>query len=310
MASLALIFVAWGILVIGPRLSTASWTHQTPRLAVAAWLVLTVGAVLAVVVAGVTLLIPVSAFAADLCAAIQPYVVETVEDEFAQLLPGRLLGTLIAGVVSAWFGICWTQVLIGRRRRRRDLRRSLGMVVRPHDDEDVVVIDAPTPAAFCVSGPGQRIFITQGALDVLSARELEGVLAHERAHLRGRHHLVMALLESLSRAFPRVDLFRTATEQTRQLIELLADDAASGRVGRLSLASAIVSLAEMRAPNAALGMAQEGAVLRVSRLLAPPPAPGRYRVQAVSTVAVVVASLLIAGFPALCVGLGKLCNVL
>lgn len=175
----------------------------------------------------------------------------------------------------------------------------------------MLVLDAATPAAFCVPGRTALTVVTRGALDQLSSAELEGVLAHEAAHLRGRHNLAVALSNILARAFPRVQLFQIATRETRQLIELLADDAAVQRVDRVNLASAIVSLAEMRAPAAAMAMAQDAAVLRVARLLSPEPPlqPWRYRAAVLGGVTVLLGPLFIAGYPAVCAALSDLCNI-
>ena len=62
-ASLSLLGLAAVLLIVGPRLATAPWTQQAPRLAVLTWQALTVSVVAAVVLAGVTLLIPTTALA-------------------------------------------------------------------------------------------------------------------------------------------------------------------------------------------------------------------------------------------------------
>lgn len=85
------------------------------------------------------------------------------------------------------------------------------------------VIDHAVPAAYCLPGRGRRIVLTSAALTALSDDELNAVLAHERAHLSGRHHLVVAFADGLSRAFPNVPLFRRAQEQVGRLVEMLAE---------------------------------------------------------------------------------------
>ena len=311
-ASLSLLCVAAAILVVGPRLAAASWTQQAPRLAIFTWQSLTVSAVGTVVLAGVTLLIPITALAGDLGAIVHACAVSVATAYGSSaFLPGKLLGAFLAGVVPAWVMICGARVLVGGWRSRRKLHRALRLVTEPDAGLGVVVLDAAAPAAFCVPGRASQIVITQGALDCLSPRELDGVLAHELAHLRGRHNLAVALSQILARAFPRIRLFQVATQETRELIELLADDTAVQKVDRVSLASAIVRLAEMRAPAAAMAMAQDAAVLRVSRLLTPGPPlePWRYRVAALGALAVVVAPLLIAGYPVLSAAISDLCNI-
>ena len=311
-ASLSLLCVAAATMAIGPRLASASWTQQAPRVAIFTWQALTVSAVGTVVLAGVTLLIPITALAGDLGAIVHACAVSIATAYGAsQFLPGKVLGTLLAGVIPVWVAICGVRVLLGRWRNRRHLSRSLSFITETDSGLGVKIIETAAPAAFCVPGRSAQIVITRGAVDHLSARELAGVLAHEAAHLRGRHNLAVALSQILARAFPRIRLFQAAVQETRQLIELLADDTALRRVDRVNLASAIVSLAEMKAPSAALAMAQEAAVLRVSRLLSPEPPlqPWRYRVAALGALAVVVAPVLIAGYPAFSAALSDLCNI-
>lgn len=311
-ASLSLLSVAAVVLVLGPRLASASWTQMAPRVAIFTWQALTVSAVITVMLAGLTLLIPITALAGDLGAIVHACATSIASAYgSSQFLPGKLLGAFLAVILPAWLGLCAARVLFAGWRSRRRLRRSLSLMTQPGPCSGVVVLDAATPAAFCVPGRTALTVVTRGALDSLSPGELEGVLAHEEAHLRGRHNLAVALSAILARAFPRVRLFQVATRETRQLIELLADDAALQRVDRVNLASAIVSLAEMRAPAAAMAMAQDGAVLRVARLLSPGPPlqPWRYRAAALSALTIVLAPLIIAGYPALCAALSDLCNI-
>ncbi|MCF6746327.1 M56 family metallopeptidase [Blastococcus sp. KM273128] len=218
---------------------------------------------------------------------------------------------MLAGVLPAWLTVCAVRVLAGGWRDRRRLHRSLSLIAQPNDESGMVVLEAPAAAAFCVPGRAGRIVVTRGALERLTATELDGVLAHEAAHLQGRHNLAVALSQVLARAFPRVRVFEVATRETRKLIELLADDVAVQRVDRLSVASAIVSLVEMKAPSAALAMAQDAAAVRVSRLLQPEPpmTPWRYRLGAFGALAVAVVPLLIAGYPAFSAALSDLCNI-
>ena len=311
-AGLSLLCIAATILLLGPRVAVTAWGQQAPRLAIAMWQALTVSAVITAVLAGVTLLIPITALAGGLGAIVHACAV-SISTAYGSsgFLPGKLLGAFLAGVLPVWVMICAARVLFGSWRSRRRLRRSLTLLAEPGTRREVVVIDSSAPAAFCVPGRAGQIVVTQGALDRLSAHEMDGVLAHERAHLRGRHDLAVALSEILARAFPSIRLFQVATHETRRLIELLADDAAARRVDRINVASAIVSLAEMKAPAAAFAMAQDAAAFRVSRLLAPGPPlePWRYRIAVVGALAVVIAPLLIAGYPAMCAALSDLCNV-
>ncbi|GAA4756197.1 M56 family metallopeptidase [Modestobacter marinus] len=311
-AGLALAATGVAILVAGPRLANAAWTTQAPRLGILAWQALTFTAVAAFVLAGVTQLIPITTLA-DGLGAVFHACAASIASAYgsAEFLPGALMGTVLAGILPLWVLSCVARELVSGWRRRRELHRSIDLVAEPDHQLGVLVVDVAAPAAFCVPGRTSRIVVTTGTLTALADDELQGVLAHEAAHLRARHNLAVALSQALVRAFPRLRLFRTASAQTRQLIELLADDAAAEHVDRVSVASAIVSLAEMRAPAAAMAMAQEGAALRVSRLLEPatPMDPWRHRLLAGGLWAVLLTPVLIAGLPTLSAALSDLCNI-
>ena len=65
------------------------------------------------------------------------------------------------------------------------------------------MIDYPAAAAYCLPGIRSQIVVSVGTLDLLAPAELTAVLAHERAHLRARHDLVLIPFTSLRRVFPR-----------------------------------------------------------------------------------------------------------
>jgi Zn-dependent protease with chaperone function len=115
-----------------------------------------------------------------------------------------------------------------------------------------------------------RVVISAGALGVLGTDQLRAVLAHERAHLGGRHHLILCVAAALSRAFPRVPLFTRAEPELGRLAEMAADDAAARRQGAEHLARALVILSKAGARPAALAVGGPAAVTRIQRLLDPP----------------------------------------
>ena len=49
------------------------------------------------------------------------------------------------------------------------------------------------PAAYCVAGRQPTVILTTAAVQALDPGQLDAVLAHERAHLAGRHHRLLAL---------------------------------------------------------------------------------------------------------------------
>ena len=138
-----------------------------------------------------------------------------------------------------------------------------------------VVIDAAVPVAYCLWGRPATIVLSSGALEVLDPAQLEAVLAHERAHLAGRHHLLIALTRGLAAAFPGVPLFGRGLDHVGRLSEMCADDAAARRSGRPALAGALLAMATGAAvPAGALGAMACAVSARLGRLAE---VPGRAR---------------------------------
>ena len=134
-----------------------------------------------------------------------------------------------------------------------------------------VVLDAPQPAAYCVPGRPAAIVLTSGALAVLDRAQLGAVLAHERAHLAGRHHLLISLSRGLAASFPGVPVFTQGPAEVARLAELCADDAASRRSGRSALVAALLAMGTGAAvPDPALAVTSGAVTARVHRLLDPP----------------------------------------
>jgi Zn-dependent protease with chaperone function len=86
------------------------------------------------------------------------------------------------------------------------------------------------------------IVLTSAALAVLDPAQLTAVLAHERAHLAGRHHLLIAPTRALAACLPGVPLFTRAPAEVTRLAEMCADDAAARRGGRPALIAALLAM--------------------------------------------------------------------
>jgi hypothetical protein len=82
---------------------------------------------------------------------------------------------------------------------------------------------------------------------------------------------VLALAAALQRAFPPVRFFAVAARQVAYLVEMAADDAASRRAPRLTVASALLAVATAGVPAGALGAGGSAAAQRIQRLINPPP---------------------------------------
>jgi heat shock protein HtpX len=66
----------------------------------------------------------------------------------------------------------------------------------------VFIIDQPAPNAFATGRDPQHavVAVTRGILDIVTERELTGVLAHELGHVRNRDTFVMAVVASVAGA--------------------------------------------------------------------------------------------------------------
>lgn len=111
------------------------------------------------------------------------------------------------------------------------------------------ILDHPVAVAYCVPGVRHaRVVVSRGLLNTLDATELDAVLAHEAAHVAGRHDLVIQPFVAWERTFPFLDPAREATAAVSLLVEMLADDAAARQTSRRSLARALAQLGGARAP--------------------------------------------------------------
>jgi hypothetical protein len=172
--------------------------------------------------------------------------------------------------------LCWVLVaatagVVNARRRQRALLALLA-----HGDPKVpgaLVLDHPGAAAYCVPGLRSRIVVSAGALKLLDPAELAAVLAHERAHLRERHDLVLLPFTALRRAFPRSGTCADAYRAVALLVEMLADDVALRARPARELVSALVrfgTVGQVPAGTLAVVDSSEGDVTaRVTRLLRP-----------------------------------------
>jgi len=269
---IALLLVGYAVTlaILAPLwLTRSGWALRSPRLAIWAWQVLTATVVVCVALAGLAVAVPSVAFSGSLADMLQACVL-ALRAQYAA--PGGAAvaasGTVLAVAVVGRVGWCVAAGLVRARRERSRHAEVLALVGRHRSDLGVTVLDDDRPAAYCLPGYGHRIVLTTATLAALERGALDVVIAHERAHIRGRHHLVLGYAKALERAFPRVALFCTAAAEMRRLVEMAADDEATAHAGRLTLAGALVELAGAGAPAAALAAGGD-VVRRVRRLMGP-----------------------------------------
>lgn len=196
-------------------------------------------------------------------------------------LPGPWAWTALVLGLAVLGRLLWSGHVVGTgiradRRRHRQLVDLLGTAAPPGHPAELRVLAHPTPTAYCLPGLRQRVVLSEGALAALPPEELAAVLAHERAHLRARHDLVLEFFTVLHRSAPRWLRAPQAMREVRLLIEVLADRYARRQSGEVALARALLTLARGHHPDAALGAADgtaESATRVRMALLAQAPAP-------------------------------------
>jgi Zn-dependent protease with chaperone function len=256
-------------------LRRAGWTGRAPRLGMLAWYALSLSIVGSVLLAGLTVAMDATRGGASRpCHAPAAWSCSPTTGGAPAI--AAAIAVLIVTVRVIW---CLTRVYATARGQRHHQLDALAVLGRPDARLGVTVVDHATPAAYCLPG---RVVVTTAALDALDDQGLAAVIAHERAHLRQHHHLLRMTAQAVAEAFPYVPAFAAAREQIGRLAELAADDAAAKRSGRLTVAAALLTLAEAahtgpaRAP--ALTAGGTTAAARARRLIADARPLGRVRV--------------------------------
>ncbi|MET9671433.1 M56 family metallopeptidase [Streptomyces sp. NPDC006475] len=216
----------------------------------------------------------------------------------------------VLAVVLACGGL-WTAAMltreIRRARLRRRQRRSELLVRSPlmpgeqPGSEPLVVLEGARPDAWWLPGAAPQLVITTAALRRLKGRQLDAVLAHEQGHAQARHDWLLHCSSALANGFPQIPVFAAFRDEMHRLVELAADDVASRRFGRLTIALALVELNEDRGVFGPCPTPDAQLPQRVNRLLAPVPrltAGRRLRLTAAAALVPVV-PLLVAFVPAL-----------
>jgi Zn-dependent protease with chaperone function len=296
-----------GTVVVGwwsPWLLGRLATRIDPRTAIAWWLLTAVGVVGGTIASALLLALPGHGPADAVLRVLHDCWAAVDHDELPALDP--IAGT-IAGLVLAVAAGRLTLTWLGRRRRRNLVHRRHLTALQlsgTRDTKPVPILWLPDerPIAYSLGGRRSLVVASDGLAARLTERELGAVLAHERAHVRGRHHLLISCSEVLGRTLRFVPLMRELPAATQLLVELAADQAAAAQCGREPLRSALRSIRAVAGPRRALAMAGGDTAIRLSRLdSGSPPAPRLTTVAGgiaafVASPAIAVALVLIIGF--------------
>ncbi|MFF6832248.1 MULTISPECIES: M48 family metalloprotease [unclassified Streptomyces] len=304
--SLALFLLGLLTALVAPRLlSRADWAEREPVVALWVW-----QCAVAAVLLSFALSMTFSASAAW----------QAVRGQVFAPAPSAVIEAYELGTSGPWSAVLavalaaggvWSGAMLGReigQARARRRQRRCDLLVRaplmPGEEpggERLVVLEGERADAWWLAGPTPQLVITTAALRRLKGRQLDAVLAHEQGHARARHDWLLHCSAALAAGFPGVPVFTAFREEMHRLVELAADDVASRRFGRLTIALALVELNEDRGAFGPGPVPGGGLPQRVNRLLTAAPrltAGRRLRLTAAASLVPVV-PVLVAFVPAL-----------
>ncbi|MEU9011787.1 M56 family metallopeptidase [Streptomyces sp. NPDC048479] len=210
---------------------------------------------------------------------------------------------VVAVATAAAALLLWCVTVLARRlhRRRTQLHQARRLAARA--DGELVVLKDDSPDAYALPGRPGKVVVTSGMLRALSAAEREALFAHERAHLTGRHHLFLTVVEMAGLCHPGL---RALREPLSYALERSADETAAQAVGDRHLAARAIGRAALAAratrppaagrPDFALAATTGPVPRRVAALLnSGAPTPGRRRTSHAVAAALIACLALSAG---------------
>lgn len=178
-----------------------------------------------------------------------------------------LIAVTLAALATAR---CGTGLLRHARQRRMLHRKHLDLLRiltgDPAARSSLLWLDVPHPVAYSVAGRPSLVVASNELRRQLPHQAVAAVLAHEHAHLRGRHHLMVALAEALAAALPWLPLMQRSPRLVRALVEVSADSVAARSHGADAVRSALLSMTPPPTPAHGLAMARDCITLRLNLL--------------------------------------------
>ncbi|SDM30462.1 Peptidase family M48 [Lentzea albidocapillata subsp. violacea] len=255
---------------VAPALLSALLSARVhPQVSLVTWLTLVTGIVLASSIALIIALLPGHGPA--------PQVIMMLHSCLTAIrhggVPGaeHLAGLLWLALVV--FGAARLAVRLLRYRRHQGQlyvrhRGALDWLAK-HDDGPIPTLWLPheQPMAYSIGGPEALIIATDGLVERLPYDSVQAVLEHERAHVRGHHHLLVAVARALAATLPWLPLARCSPEFVGAVAELAADSSAARMHGTRAVRTALLSMTTPHdTPPAALAMAHTCVDLRLAHL--------------------------------------------
>ncbi|MFD7417590.1 M48 family metalloprotease [Kitasatospora purpeofusca] len=251
----------------------------------------------AVLLAGGTVAVLVALLHVPFLAGLEQLPLTGVTTHWPAVLP-------VAGVAGALLVAQVVRLVRAVRRHRAVLSRAWRLTGGAMAEGDVLIVPGAEAEAFALPrhrGRAGRVVVTEGMLETLGASECAVLLAHERAHLRGRHHLFSAAADLAAAVHPALGRLRTGLEFH---LERWADETAARSVSDRRLAATAIARAALAGASGPgrhgarpLSVSSGPVPLRVQALLAPAPAGPEGRsswLAAAGLVAAVLASTVLA----------------
>ncbi|MFJ6793248.1 M56 family metallopeptidase [Streptomyces sp. NPDC091268] len=258
--------VSTGLLCPG-LLARARWVGRAPRLAVAAWGVLAAAFTVAVAFGVMLLMLPYDG-AHEMAHHAAACLPRDGQDCGAPADPSDRWALTAAAAVFALPAAAFCRELLTARRRRARHASGLRLIGRADTRLRATVVPHGEPAVYCLPGRQAQIVVTTGAMDILSTDQLRAALRHERAHIAGRHHVVIGAVDAFRRVFRGLPLARQAGSQVPLLLEMTADDRALRHCPRDVLATALYSMAAARVTDrSAFAAGGPSVAIRIARIL-------------------------------------------
>ncbi|WP_295010413.1 M56 family metallopeptidase [uncultured Microbacterium sp.] len=256
----AFLALALALIWSAPRaLTRGHWQVRHPRLALALWHL----AFLAGAGAAVT---AIALAVADTLAVTSAHAAEAVVATVLGWIALAGVGGIIMAVAAGGDGVGTAS------RMNRGALLALPHSARALDPRtELRVCDAADPIACSIPDRRDTVLVTTGLIGVLTPAQLRAVVAHERAHLRQKHHWALRLADLNQACLPRSRAARELRRATGLLVELIADDSAARSSGAVHLANALTrvgaatgdELTQLRAERL------QGHAWRPARLLPP-----------------------------------------
>lgn len=187
--------------------------------------------------------------------------------------PQSALTVWPAAALLCWIGLRAGRCLLSQWLCVRRLAATLAHTGR--DMGAFVQLDSPEPAAFTLGWLTPKIYITAGMQSACSSRDIDCILAHERAHRRRHDNLRLLVARLFTAPLPR-SWSAAVIADLALCCEKASDLRAARELSRESVASALLRVARLQQPASPAGsMAFSGTQTerRIRALLDEPVAP-------------------------------------